>query len=609
MCHSNKISQSGRFIMDLLQLLWKTTNQALRPCLLFCTAISLTACAVSSPVQKEGGTEVLPQKQAEILTPVSEPEPEKEETLPLNTELVYYILTAELAGQRGEISVATELYNKAAMSVDSPALASRSAQVANFTRDSARINRALERWLEVDPDNAQVYIMHTPFLIMQGDYDGVVKSVNTAIRLAPEKSKLILAQVADNLSELAPQQQALGVLEGLDLYKQQDSEALFIYARLAAYFKQYEPALVAIDSVLSKQADREDALILKSEILQRQGKGADALRVLKNLASKNGASQDLRFAYAKLLGENNQTVQARKIFEQLNAELPHNEEVLFALGLLALEEKDGELAKTYFRQLISMGDPGKQAAYFMGLSEEAEKNTDAALIWFASVPAESSRFQAAQARYINLLADDGQLEKARLHLKLLRKEHPERAVQYYAFEAAFLIERQQKQAAFDLYTEALATYPTNSKLLYGRAMLAESMNNLTVFESDLKQILAREPKNATVLNALGYTLTDRTDRHQEALALIQQAVDITPNEPFYLDSLGWVYYRLGDLDKAETYLRQAIAIEPDVEFMAHLGEVLWLQGKKQEAQRIWQQALKLASDNELLNETLQRFGQ
>jgi len=604
MSYSNKINRSGRFIMDLSFLGWGNMVGLARKGIVFSAIIFLSACASTLPVAEENNT-IEPAIETELVVE----EPAAVEALPLTSELVYYILMAEVAGQRGEIGVAAELYNKAASTVDSPAVASRSTQIANFTRDKARINRALNRWVEVDPTDADVYIMQAPFKMMAGDLDAVVESVNTALSLSPEKAPQFLAQIADNLSELVSPEQALSVMQQLEVYKRQDTEALFVYARLTQFFKQYDKALTAIELVLEKQADRESAHILKAEVLQRLGQGKVALAVLKQAAVKQGASDEIRFSYAKLLGENNKTDQARGIFEQLHTEKPNNEEILFALGLLALEEKDGKQAKKYFRQLVTLGDGGKQASYFMGLSEELNEDVDAALIWFASVPADSSRFQAAQSRYVNLLANNGQLDKARLHLKLLRKEHPDREVQYYTFEAAFLREHDQNQAAFDLYTEALVGFPNNVELLYGRAMTAESLHRLSVLEDDLRQILTLNPDNDVVLNALGYTLTDRTDRHQEALELIEKAISIKPDDPFYLDSLGWVYYRMGNLDAAVRYLKQAVEIQADVEFIAHLGEVLWQQGRQAEAKKVWQKGLQQTEDNDLLNETMQRFGE
>lgn len=244
----------------------------------------------------------------------------------------------------------------------------------------------------------------------------------------------------------------------------------------------------------------------------------------------------------------------------------------------------------------------------MGLAEEINEDIDQALIWFASVPVESSRYQPAQARYLNLLAERGEIEKARNHLKLLRKENPNKAIQYFLFEASFLREQGDDVAAFDIYSEALTEFPDNKELLYGRAMVSEPLNRLSVLEQDLRIILEKEPNNAQALNALGYTLTDRTDRHEEALILIKKAVELKPNDPFYLDSLGWVYYRLGNLQVAERYLRQAVEIQSDAEFLAHLGEVLWLLDKKAEAEEMWQQGLEQDENNKLLLNTMRRFG-
>ncbi|WP_438970622.1 tetratricopeptide repeat protein [Methylophaga sp.] len=190
----------------------------------------------------------------------------------------------------------------------------------------------------------------------------------------------------------------------------------------------------------------------------------------------------------------------------------------------------------------------------------------------------------------------------------MRQDLPEQALQYFLFEASLLREADQSQAAFDLLTDAMKQYPQSQELRYSRAMIAESINKLEVLESDLRWIIEKDPDNAQALNALGYTLTDRTDRHQEALVMIQRALELKPGDPFYLDSLGWVYYRLGELDKAEKYLREALEVQPDVEFIAHLGEVLWEKGKKVEAKKIWQQGLQKDADNRLLRETMNRYG-
>lgn len=588
--------------MRFLHYYFKSIIGLIQRVMLLSVAVFLVACAAPPTVQQiEQSTAEPQQKQQQIVAEV--------EPLPLTSELIYYLVTAEIAGQRGQMATAVDLYYKASTVSESSSLASRSAEIALYYRDQQRIDRALKRWAEVDPDDAEVYITRAPFLMLQGDFNGVVKAVNTALTLAPENAQEYLMRVANHLIELANPDQGRLVLEQLYLYKNNDPEALLAFSRLASHSKHYDEALAAIEQVLKVQANRENALVLKAEILQNMGEGDTAIAVLKTASNQQNASDLVRFSYAKTLGQNGKIDQSRAEFEQLYAENAENEEVIFALGLLAMEEENGELAKSYFSKLVSLGDRGKQASYFIGLAEELNKNIEEALIWFASVPPDSQRFESAQTRYINLLADNGDLEKARLHLKLLRKEQPERAIQYYLFEAQFLMERGEKQAAFDMYSDAINEKPGNVDLLHGRAMVAEPMNRLDVLEQDLKEILAKDPNNHRALNALGYTLADRTNRYQEALILIQKAVDLSPNDPFYLDSLGWVYYRLDELEKAANYLQQAAVLLPDAEMLAHLGEVLWQQGKHAEAKKIWQQAIEKDATNKLLNETVRRFGQ
>jgi len=527
--------------------------------------------------------------------------------LPLSPELVYYILAAEIAGQRGELDIAVDLYNQAAEITDSPALAGRSARVSTFSRDPKRIDRALTRWQEVSPNEAEVYVMRVPFLLMEDNYPEVVRNINKALALDPENKDQYLESLAANLSEKGDPERGLQTLLDLDAYQNDDPAVRFTYARLAAYFQRFEVAEVAIDSLLEEYPDNESYLGMKADLLQTFNKNEEALRLIAKAAEREGASDSLRFTYGKLLGESGQSEKAKRIFEALHLENPDNPDVIFALGLLALEREDGQTAKSFFSQLLQLGDGGGQASYFMGLAEEMNGNIDSALVWFASVPVDSQRFEAAQTRYINLLADQGEIDKARQHLHLLRQERPQQAIDFYLFEAAFLRDQQLPNEALTILSEALVTYPGNLDLLYSRAMVAESVDKLDILETDLRTILKIDPTNSQALNALGYTLTDRTDRHAEALALINKALEIRPNDPYYLDSLGWVYYRLGDLEKAEYYLREAVAIQADVEFVAHLGEVLWMQNKKREAKKYWDQGLKLEADNKVLQETLQRL--
>lgn len=594
--------------MDPMQIILGYVGRRLKHAGLLSLPLFLLACA-ASPAQQAGMAESAAEQEATQNSAQAEPPKQAESYLPLTPELIYYVLSAEVAGQRGQVGVAVDLYHRASEIVDSPSLASRSAQVATLSRDRQRINRALERWIEVDPKDADVYIMQAPFLMLRNDYSGAVAAIDKALELEPDKKALYLRRLSENLAEMAKADDGLSSMKQLALYQQNDPAAHFAYARMAFYYQRYDETLKELAPLLEAEPENEDYLVLKADTLQRLGRSEEALKIISRAADNDDASEDLRFTYGKLLGENGQTDRAREVFESIQADNPDNRDVMFALGLLALEEEDGKLAKSYFSDLLKAGDPSGRAPYFMGLAEEMSGNIDAAMVWFASVPVQSNRFNLAQEKYISLLVERGELAKARQHLSQLRNELPQQALQYYLYEAGVLREQGQNQAAFDLLTQAMEQYPQSEELHYSRAMIAESLDRIDMLEQDLRWILEQDPNNAQALNALGYTLTDRTDRHQEALEMITRALELQPGDPFYLDSLGWVYYRLGDLAKAEKYLREAMQAQPDVEFIAHLGEVLWERGKKQEAKQVWQQGLDQDADNELLLETMRRYGQ
>ena len=590
--------------MNILQILLKKITHFSLYGIVSSSIILLSACT-NSPTE----TLATPQQDFAAETQSEQNKTEiKVKDIPLTAELTYLILTAEIASQRGDPINAAEQYKRAAGLVKSPKLASRSTQMANFTRDQKRIDLALNRWAEVDPTDSDIYMLKTPFLMMQGKHNEIAPIVNTALDIDPEKLATYLVRLTDNLSKIVKADPALRVMKQLDVFQQGNPHALYHYSRLAVYYQRYDEALPTINAVLDYETDFQEALILKATILQRLKRIDEALNILKEATHQKSASRALRFSYAQLLGENNQIKKSRQLFEQLDAEENNKPDIIFALGVIAIEEKQGHKAKSYFKRLHDLGDPGMQAAYFLGIAEKLNNNVEQALVWFSSVPNSSPRFQKAQTHYVSLLADNGALAKARQHLANIRIANPNLAVDYYLFEALLLQDRNQNQPAFFLLDEAISEYPENIDLLYTHAMLAESINRLDILEKDLRSILAIAPDNSQTLNALGYTLTDHTDRHQEALVLIRKALVISPSDPFYLDSLGWVYYRLGQLDKAEQVLKQAIAIREEPEFLAHLGEVLWHQDQQGDAKKVWLRGLKQDNDNKLILKTMQSFG-
>ena len=206
-----------------------------------------------------------------------------------------------------------------------------------------------------------------------------------------------------------------------------------------------------------------------------------------------------------------------------------------------------------------------------------------------------------------VLAKQGDLAGARRYLEGIKSQNDPQRVQVALAQEQILREAKQYRAALEALNAAIKTVPDDKDLLYARALVAEKLDMFDVTELDLRAILKKDPKNVNALNALGYTLTDRTTRYQEALELLQQAMTLKPDDAFIMDSMGWLQYRLGNNAEAVKYLKHALEIRNDAEIAAHLGEVLWVMGNHREAESVWNRALLETPDDEALNGVIKKF--
>jgi tetratricopeptide (TPR) repeat protein len=255
---------------------------------------------------------------------------------------------------------------------------------------------------------------------------------------------------------------------------------------------------------------------------------------------------------------------------------------------------------------VERGSHVDSARLNLGRIAEERGDPQAALDEYAQV-GPGTDFLPAQLRQADILIANGRADEASRRLAEARDAQPDYAIQLYLIEAETLANNDKTQSAWLVLQNAIKQNPDDLNLLYTRSMLAEKRNDLAQMEKDLRAILAREPNNAMALNALGYTLSDRTTRFDEARVLIERAHQLNPEDPAVLDSLGWVNYRLGNLDDAERYLRSALERFPDHEVAAHLGEVLWANGKQREARKIWGKALQEQPDSPILRSTILRL--
>ena len=276
------------------------------------------------------------------------------------------------------------------------------------------------------------------------------------------------------------------------------------------------------------------------------------------------------------------------------------------MALLTRELGELEAATNHFNKLLSYPKRRSSALYYLGRIAETREDYELALQNYLRVEP-GPDFIAALLHSADILVRTDKKEKAHARLNDLRNKFPDQAERLFLLEAEVLSNHSELNAAEVVLSDGLERFPTSTKLLYSRAMLHEQMDMIDKLEVDLRTLLKYDPNNATALNALGYTLVDRTDRLEEAKVLITKALQIRPDDAAIIDSLGWLLYREGDLEGALVRLQQAMKLMPDHEIAAHLGEVLWKTGAHQEARAIWQQGLELKKNSSIILETIQRL--
>lgn len=523
----------------------------------------------------------------------------------LTGEVMYEILLAEFAGQRGDLDTAVNTYLRLAHRLDSAEVAERATSIAVFAREDDKARDAAALWVRRAPDNLEARQVLAALYIRTGDADLALTQLRYVLAADPEARGQRLRMIAGFLGREQEQDAALEVMERLLEEHRDDPDALFAFAQMAVRAGNLDKARQGVEAALAADPGNLSMAVAYLSILQRQGETETALAWLEDLLYRQPEDFNLRLIYARLLADERRYEDARRQFQVLAEADAENTDVQYALGLLNLQANDLDAARVHFMNLVELGDRTDEASFYLGQIEQVRDNYDAAIDWFRAVSGGENFFDA-QLHIALLMGRDSQVEEAMAHLRSLQPGSERQRFRVARTEGEILTEAGRLEEAMAIYDRALeGSYDT--ELLYTRAMLAEKMDRLDILERDLRQILEREPDNAQALNALGYTLADRTDRYDEAYDLISRALDLEPDDFYILDSMGWVLYRLGRLEEAVEYLRRAQSLRDDPEVAAHLGEVLWVMGERDEARRVWRDALANTPDDRHLLEVIERF--
>jgi tetratricopeptide (TPR) repeat protein len=560
-------------------------------------AIGLAGCAVSPQQVSDASA---PAASAVSLTemPVGEFPP----------QVMYQLLIAEVAGQRGEIGVAVANYLAAAKESRDTKVAERAARIAIFAQALDKALEAAELWVELAPNSAEAYQVAAPLLLTFGRAPETVAHYERYIVLSVDQPDQGFMQISGQLTRAKNAVAALSVMDQLLAKQQNNPYAWLAHSQLTMRQGKLGVAVSSTDKALTLKSHWSPAVVMRARLLGLQGNVSDALAYLDN--ERDGVLENdtaVALSYARLLTQDKQLDKARDEFGRIAGREPRNAEAHYAAGVLALQLKDYDKAEVHLQRVLRLGQRRLEANYYLGRVFDEKGVSKLALKHYFQVR-HGEYYLSAQSRAANLLAAQGKLDRAREHLQSLRISNAQEQVRIYLVEGELLRQAGKYGEALNFFADKLEKMPDDTALRYARALVAEKANKLELAESDLRAIIEREPSNAQALNALGYTLADRTERLDEALGFIQRALDVQPQDAAIIDSMGWVQFRMGNHAKAVELLRQALALIQDPEIAAHLGEVLWKMGNKKEALDVLEAALEASPKHKALLDAMERLG-
>ncbi len=527
----------------------------------------------------------------------------------LSRDLLYDILVAEFAQQQGDLDTAIRHYLHAARLSKDPAVAERATKLALQVHRHPDALEAAKLWVGLDPANLDAHqAAAVLYLRRENSPQAMLHFQHLLVEADKRQPGSGLQLVTTLLSRERDREAGLKIMERLAGSRPNDPQAAYSHALLAQHAGRQELAAEQAMRAIGQQPDWPAAWNLYLQAMIGLDRAAEALPRASAAVASHPDNVQLRVAYARALLQSREFGAAREQLQTLLSQSPDDAQILYPLALLAMNMRQPDLARGYLLRLVELGQRGHEARYYLGQLEESEGDFDRALEWYRGVGRGEFALEA-MIRVAVITSRLGDLERALGMLQDFRSSHSDSAVRLYLAEAELLRGASAYVRAFDVLDRALSEHPAQHDLLYARALAAERLDRLDVLEQDLRLILSTQPDHAPALNALGYTLADRTQRYQEALGYIERALALEPEDPAVIDSMGWVLYRLGRHEEAIQYLRRALELGEDPEIAAHLGEVLWVVGQRAEARGVWQRALQSNPDAAVLREVMQRLEQ
>lgn len=523
----------------------------------------------------------------------------------LTPEILYQFMFAEVAGARGQLPLSVAAYLDLARSTRDPRIAKRAAEVALAGRQYDAAIAATRIWAEQEPNSAGAQQMMVTLAAAFGRLDEVVLHLSRSLELDRENVPTALMRLNRLLGRIQDKAAVYKVVVDATEPYLQLPEAHFARAQAAYAAKEMAQAQASLEVALGQRPDWEFAVLFKA--LMAQAQPTEVIAILQPFVRANPESMDARLALARALVVERRFEEALSEFKVVLARQPANPDVIYAVGLLSMQMRDFELAEIQFKRLVdtNYAEANLVRTYLAQMAEE-KKDFKSAAEWYASVTP-GTHYMPAQARAAQLTARQGDFDGARAILQKARPADEAAQVQLIVAEGALLREANRNEEAYRFLDKSLQGRPNEPELLYETALAADRIGKFDVAEQLWQKLIKVKPDHAHAYNALGYSLTERGVRLEEAQQLIDKALALLPDDPFILDSKGWVQFRLGDKQAALATLQKAFSKRPDPEIAAHLGEVLWALGRQDDARKVWSEAARQSPGNQALADTIKKY--
>lgn len=577
----------------------------------------LSACAVVPPEQAAGP--VAPATPAAAPTPAAEaiakatPPGDKLPSVELTSDLFYKLTKAELDFKRGQWQSAYVTMMVLAQQTRDPRLARRASEMALSAKQGNEAMSAIRLWRELAPDSDEAAQYFLGFAVLGDDLGEAETLFAQRLKTAPPNGRpLLMFQMQQFLLRAKDKAAAFALMERVLKPYLNAQESHLVLAQGANAAGDAERARAEAKKALDLKPDSELAALTIAQMLQDLD---GAQKLFAGFLQKYPGAREVRSAYARLLVEQKQYDQAREQFLILLKDQPDNPGTLYALGIMSLQGQDPKSAEDYFKRYIAVldnapdpeRDPSKALMLLAQIAEE-RGDLDGALAWLDKIDSDDAH-AALQARLkrAHLTARKGDVDGARAQLKEIAATDQAEQVQVLQTEGQLLRDSGRAVEAFKTLQDGVLRFPNSPDLMYDYALAAEKLGKVDAMETALRKVIESVPDNHHAYNALGYSLADRNVRLDEAYELIDKALKMAPGDPYIMDSMGWVLFRMGKLKEAEQSLRQAYALRGDAEIAVHLGEVLWKQGDKAGAAKMWREARDKDPKNDALRSTLARL--